>query len=65
MKGFTTEEFIKKSKDKHGDFLDYSETIYVNQRTKVYLKCPIHGGFWQKPQHHLGSDYACPMCGRE
>lgn len=45
MRGFTTEEFIKRAKDKHGEFFDYTDTVYVNRRTKVYIVCPIHGGF--------------------
>lgn len=65
MRGFTTEEFIKRAKDKHGEFFDYSETVYVNRRTKVYIVCPVHGGFWQYPEIHMKSDYGCPICGHE
>lgn len=65
MRGFTTEEFIEKAKQKHGDYFDYSETVYVNRRTKVYIICPIHGGFWQLPERHLKSPYGCPKCSYE
>lgn len=65
MRGFTTKEFIEKAKQKHGDYFDYSETVYVNRRTKVYIICPIHGGFWQFPEQHLKSQYGCPQCSYE
>ncbi len=35
----TTEEFISKCKKKYPNKFDYSEVIYVNQKTKITLKC--------------------------
>jgi very-short-patch-repair endonuclease/Zn ribbon nucleic-acid-binding protein len=57
----TTEEFIKRAKTVHGDKYDYSQTIYVNSRSKVKINCPIHGIFHQKANHHL-SGSKCPKC---
>lgn len=57
----TTEEFIKKSKQAHGDKYGYSKSIYVNSRTKVTIICPEHGEFEQNPKHH-SSGVACPLC---
>lgn len=65
MRRLTTKEFIKRAKDKHGDFFDYTDTVYVNRRTKVHIICPVHGGFWQYPEIHIKSAYGCPMCGHE
>jgi hypothetical protein len=57
-----TDEFIKKSKEKHGDKYDYSKVNYVNNKTPVHIICPIHGDFLQIPHRHLiGNE--CPKCG--
>ena len=57
----TTEEFISKSKEKHGDRYDYSSTNYVNARTKVKIICKTHGCFEQIPRYHI-KGYNCPKC---
>lgn len=57
----TTEKFVARAKQKHGDKYDYSKVKYVNNRTKVCIICPEHGEFWQTPNIHLrGAD--CPKC---
>lgn len=58
---FTTEDFIKKSKEVHGDFYDYSKVEYVNAQTKVCIICPEHGEFWQNPYNHMHGD-RCKYC---
>lgn len=60
-KKLTTVEFIKKSKEKHGDKYDYSLTEYVNANTNVTIKCKEHGAFQQVPKLHM-SGSNCPMC---
>ena len=62
-KKLTTEEFIKKAKDIHGDKYDYSKVEYVNTKTKVCIICPEHGEFWMKPNDHLCRKYGCHKCG--
>lgn len=57
----TTEYFIEKAKQIHGDKYDYSKVEYVNAKTKVCIICPIHGEFWQKPCAHL-SGKGCSLC---
>ena len=57
----TTEEFIKRAREIHGDRYDYSKTNYVNMRTKVIIICPKHGEFEQTPHGHLNGD-GCPKC---
>lgn len=49
----TTEEFIIKAKEVHGDKYDYSKTKYINSTTKVCIICPKHGEFWQVANCHL------------
>ena len=57
----TTEEFIRRAKEVHGDKYDYSKTKYVNQTTKVCIICPKHGEFWQIPNGHLEGK-GCSKC---
>lgn len=52
-KSLSKEGFIKKSKLVHGDKFDYSQVIYINNKTKVKIIDPIHGEFWQLPNNHL------------
>ena len=58
----TTEDFIKKAKQIHGDKYDYSKVEYDNYNTQVIIICPIHGEFWQTPDSHLQGK-GCKMCG--
>lgn len=50
---YTTDEFIEKAREIHGDKYDYSKVEYVNSETKVCIICPTHGEFWQSPMNHL------------
>ena len=53
--------FINHAKEIHGDRYDYSTVKYVNNRTKVIIKCREHGEFTQLPNNHLKSQN-CPTC---
>ena len=57
----TTEEFIQRARDIHGDKYDYSLIDYKNNKTKVKIICPIHGIFEQTPLCHLSGNN-CPQC---
>ena len=61
MAKLTTEEFIKKAREVHGDKYDYSKVEYVFNKTEVCIICREHDEFWQKPKNHL-SGYGCPIC---
>lgn len=63
-KNKTTKSVIKEFKELHGDKYDYSETIYINDSTKVKIKCRIHGNFNQTPNSHLQGS-GCIKCGME
>ena len=58
----TTESFIQKARNIHGDKYDYSKVEYINSQTKVCIICPEHGEFWQAPSKHL-SGQGCSKCG--
>ena len=62
MAKLSTEEFIKKAREVHGDKYDYSKVVYVKSKTKVTIICPKHGEFLQTPQKHLYGQ-GCPICG--
>jgi G:T-mismatch repair DNA endonuclease (very short patch repair protein) len=57
----TIDEFIEKSRKKHGDKYDYSNTIYTKNKDKVIIKCPEHGEFQQVASDHL-TGYGCKKC---
>lgn len=63
-KRLTTKEFIERSQIKYGDYYDYSKVIYINNRTKVTIVCPVHGDFTQLPSDHLRkrSVFGCKKC---
>lgn len=42
----------------------YSKVIYINQKTKVEIICPIHGSFWQLPYSHK-KGHGCNKCNKE
>jgi len=58
----TTTEFIKKSKEIHGNKYNYSLVDYKNNRTKVKIICPEHGIFEQTSINHINRKQGCPMC---
>ena len=60
-KKLTTEEFIQKAKQIHGDKYNYSKTTYMKSNQKITIICPEHGEFSQTPNCHL-SGSGCPKC---
>jgi very-short-patch-repair endonuclease/muramidase (phage lysozyme) len=58
---YTTEEWIKKAKNIHGNKYDYSKVIYVKTNEKVIIICKKHGTFTQTPANHL-QGIGCPFC---
>jgi len=61
LKKSNTEDFTKKARKKHGDLFGYDNVHYKNNKTKVKIRCHVHGIFEQRPNCHLlGS--GCPEC---
>lgn len=52
-KTINTEEFIRRARNIHGNYFDYSQVLYINMREKVKIIDPNHGEFWQSPIGHL------------
>lgn len=60
---YTTESFIEKAVKVHGSMYTYSNTNYINNKTKVSITCPVHGEFMQSPAAHIVSKQGCKECG--
>lgn len=60
-KKMTTEEFISRAKEVHGDKYDYSKTVCDGTHNKTTIICPIHGEFEQMPKEHLVGK-GCNLC---
>lgn len=60
----TTESFVEKAKEVHGNKYDYSKVIYEFSNKKVNLVCIKHSDFFMTPNSHL-SGQGCKKCGHE
>jgi len=60
-RSLTQEEFIERAYQAHGTRYDYSETKYIDAKTKVKILCPEHGAFKQTPSSHQ-QGVGCPEC---
>lgn len=58
----TNEEFIKRAREIHGDWYDYSKVEYENTDTKIKIICKIHGEFSQIAGVHIYNKSGCPKC---
>jgi G:T-mismatch repair DNA endonuclease (very short patch repair protein) len=58
---WTTEIFIEKAKEVHGDKYDYSLVDYKTAIINIIIICKIHGPFDQTPYTHLNSG-GCSKC---
>ena len=61
----TTEEYVKRAKKVHGNYYDYSQTIYKNSVTKVKIICFKHGEFYCLPFSHTQRGTQCHKCSCE
>ena len=57
----TTDEFIKRSIEIHGNRYGYEKAKYINNQTKVIITCFTHGEFLQTPANHM-LGRGCPKC---
>jgi hypothetical protein len=55
------EEFTKRAQAVHNYKYDYTQTVYINNNTKVSILCNIHGLFEQVPSYHLLGG-GCLLC---
>lgn len=62
MKVKTKEEFVEDAIKVHGDKYNYTQTIYINSKTHVEVRCQIHGPFSVIPGNHITRGTGCPKC---
>ena len=60
----STNDFILRAREVHGDKYDYSKTKYNGIYQKICIICPKHGEFKQKPIKHIIGQ-GCPICAQE
>jgi hypothetical protein len=60
-KKLTTENFVEKARQIHGDKYLYDKVVYKNGNTPIIITCPVHGDFTQSPRGHL-CGRGCPNC---
>ena len=58
----TSEQFVKKSHEIHGNKYITEGIQYSGYKSRITLKCPIHGEFSQLVVNHL-QGCGCPKCG--
>lgn len=55
------EEFLRRAEKVHGDYYDYTESVYAGMHIPIVIHCPKHGRFTQRPNNHLKK--GCGQCG--
>ena len=64
----TTDDFINRAIEMHGDKYDYSKSEYVDYTTDLIIICKEHGEFQQSPASHLRKRYigggGCIKCSK-
>ena len=60
----STEKFIQKSREVHGDKYDYSKAIYTFANERLKIICPKHGAWMQIASSHM-SGRGCIKCSNE
>lgn len=55
VKPMSKEDFINKATKIWGDLYTYEKVVYINNKTKVIVTCPIKGDFLITPNHLLRS----------
>ena len=63
-KPLTTEQFIKKAKQAHKNRFIYTDTVYINRRTSIEVRCRIHGKFTTTPDNHIHGNGGCLACSK-
>jgi hypothetical protein len=58
---YTTEEWVKKAKEIHGDKYNYEKVDYKTSKSKVIIICREHGEFLQIPADHVNG-FNCYKC---
>jgi len=60
----STNKFIAKAREIHGDRYDYCDSEYINDQTKIAITCKAHGTFYQRKKNHLDGS-GCHECAKQ
>lgn len=60
----STEEFIAKAREVHGDKYSYEKTVYTGCTKPLIVTCRLHGDFETTPHKHVSGGQGCPECGK-
>ena len=52
----TQEEFVKRCREKHGDFYNYSKVVYEGLPKHIIVSCPKHGNYSVIAGNHVRGD---------
>lgn len=58
-----SKKFFEKALLIHGEKYDYSQSNYVDMRSNITIRCPIHGFFDTLAKNHMDGS-GCNQCGR-
>lgn len=61
-KKITQKKFLSDVTAIHGDNIDFSESVYINDATKVMCKCKKCGNIWWVTPNNLKHGRGCPNC---
>ncbi len=61
VKRVSFEDFVRRSKEIHGNKYDYSKVIWKNISSKIEIECDKKHLFRQRPYDHLNK-HGCPFC---
>ena len=64
-KKMTTNDWIMRARNVHGDFYNYDKVVYVRSTDKVIIQCPIHGDLHIEANSHLQGNGKCRRCAYE
>lgn len=56
------EQFIVDGINIHGQYYDYSNSVYLGAHTKICIDCPVHGSFYITPANHTIHQQGCNIC---
>lgn len=58
----TTETWVAKAKEVHGNTYDYSTVDYKHSLRRISVTCKLHGPFAVTPGNHINRKSGCPVC---
>lgn len=60
----TTDQFIKKASEKHNNYYSYEKAVYLTNKEKIIVTCPVHRDFSINASQHIQGS-GCQKCAAE